>query len=197
MLGAVLAGGESRRFGEDKASALLAGKPLVTRAAEALARVFDDVVIVSSRDLVETRWARVPDEHPGHGPLAGIEAALLRATATGRAGAFVLACDLPLVDEVTVRSILRGLGDRLAAAASLDGNRLQPLCAAYRVECLPVVVDAIASGRLAAHEMFTAVGGVHVALPGDRFLNVNTPWDHARAAAVVEQAPTKARGGLP
>jgi molybdopterin-guanine dinucleotide biosynthesis protein A len=186
MLGAVLAGGESRRFGKDKASALLAGKTLVVRAAETLGRVFDEVVIVSSRDLAATSWEQVPDERPGLGPLAGIEAALLRARAMGRPGAFVLACDLPLVDEPTIRSVLLGLGDHMAAAPALDGGtEIQPLCAAYRVECLTAVEDALAGGRLSARDLFAAVGGVHVPLPGDRFLNVNTAGDHARAGAVL------------
>jgi molybdopterin-guanine dinucleotide biosynthesis protein A len=156
------------------------------RAAETLAGVVPDVIIVSSRELPATRWPRVPDARAGRGPLAGIEAALMHAEATGRPGAFVLACDMPLVDEATVRSILDGLGDHLAAAPAADGGAaVEPLCAAYRVECLPAVTDALDRDRLAAHEMFATVGGIRIALPAERFLNVNTPGDHARAATVL------------
>ncbi len=198
MLGAVLAGGESRRFGADKASAKVAGKTLVERAAETLAGVFAEVVVVSSRELTTTRWPRVPDGRSGCGPLAGIEAALLHAKTIGQPEVFVLACDLPLVDVATVRSVLHALGDRLAAAPAPDGGPLvQPLCAAYRVDCLPAVADALDRGRLAVHEMFAAVGGVRVSLPSDRFLNVNTPGDHARAVAVLSAGSTKGGGGLP
>jgi molybdopterin-guanine dinucleotide biosynthesis protein A len=194
MLGAVLAGGDSRRFGTDKARAHLAGETLLERAAATLARVFQDVIVVSSRDQPTAPWPRVPDARAGGGPLAGIEAALLRARDLGFPGVFVLACDLPLVDESTIRSVVTALGDHAAAAAAPDdGSELQPLCAAYRVECLAAVTGALDAGRLAAHRVFESMQGVRVSLPAARLLNVNTPGDHARAVAVVEGRPD----GLP
>jgi molybdopterin-guanine dinucleotide biosynthesis protein A len=100
-----------------------------------------------------------------------------------------------------VRSVLAALGDHLAAAAAPDGGPIvEPLCAVYRVECLPAVADALDRGRLAAHRVFSAVGGARVSLPAERFLNVNTPGDHARAVAVLavlNAASTKGRDGLP
>lgn len=198
MLGAVLAGGESRRFGSDKATAVLAGKPLVVRAAETLALVFPEVIVVSSREPVTREWQHVPDTREGQGPLGGIEAALGFAAESGLEGAFVLACDLPLVDEATVRAILGALGDRLAAAPAREGSPgVEPLCAVYRVGCLPFVADALDRGDLAVHALFEKVSGVVVPLPAARFLNVNLPGDHGRAAAVLEGGADQAAGGLP
>jgi molybdopterin-guanine dinucleotide biosynthesis protein A len=188
VLGAVLAGGESRRFGADKAAASIGGVTLLERAAGTLAGVFRDVVIVSAHERPTTPWPRVPDLRTGCGPAGGIEAALLHARASGHEGAFVLACDLPLVDETTVRAVLSSLGDSLAAVpVHDDGSRVEPLCAVYRVECLPVLARALDGGRYAARELLAAVGGVPVALSGAVFLNVNTPADHARAAAVLDR----------
>ena len=172
------------------------------RAAETLARVFDDVVIVSSRPTATDRWPRVPDEREGFGPLAGIEAALLAASRRGCDGAFVLACDMPVVDERTVRAVVDALGDSRAAAPapvhealggpsaeSSVGLRaepsVEPLCAAYLVACLPELTRALDERRLAAHELFRAVGGATVLLPARSFMNVNTPEDHARAGEVL------------
>jgi molybdopterin-guanine dinucleotide biosynthesis protein A len=148
--------------------------------------VFDDVVVVSSRDPATRAWPHVPDRRPGLGPLAGVEAALLSARDRGRDGAFVLACDLPLVDEATVRAVVAALGDGWAAAPSIDGG-IEPLCAVYRVDCLPEVVQALERGRLAAHQLFAAVRGTRVTLPKELFLNVNTPEDHAQASAVLQR----------
>jgi molybdopterin-guanine dinucleotide biosynthesis protein A len=166
----------------------------VERAAETLARVFDDVVVVSSREPSTTAWSQVPDRRPGLGPLAGIEAALLSARDRGRDGAFVLACDMPLVDEATVRAVVAALGDGWAAAPSSDGD-VEPLCAVYHVDCLPEVVQALDRGRLAAHQLFASVRGTKVTLPKELFLNVNTPEDHARASAVLSTStpPGKVR----
>jgi molybdopterin-guanine dinucleotide biosynthesis protein A len=184
----VLAGGESRRLGRDKAAIRIAGKTLVERAAETLGRVFDEVVIVSSREPTTAAWPHVPDRRTGLGPLAGLEAALLCARERGYDGAFVLACDMPLVDEPTVRAVIAALGDGSAAAPSARGDTdVEPLCAAYGVDCLPALVRALEQRRLAAHELFAAVRGRTVALPDGLFLNVNTPEDHARASAVLER----------
>ena len=49
MIGAVLAGGESRRFGRDKAATEIEGVPMVLRASHALAAVCDDVVSIHAR----------------------------------------------------------------------------------------------------------------------------------------------------
>jgi FdhD protein len=186
MLGAILAGGESRRFGSDKSSALLVGETLLARAGGTLASVFEDVVIVSSSDTRPAPWSRVPDRQPGLGPLAGIEAALVRAHELGREGAFVLACDMPLVNASAVRAVLAALGDAWAAAPT-GGRGVEPLCAAYRVQCLPAVTQALEARRLAVHELFAGVRGVTVALPARLFLNVNTPQDHARAIEVLRE----------
>jgi molybdopterin-guanine dinucleotide biosynthesis protein A len=183
----VLAGGESQRFGADKAAASLGGATLLERAAGTLARVFRDVVIVSPHERPTARWPRIADLRSGCGPLAGIEAALVHARQMGHRGAFVLACDLPLVDEGTVRTVLEALGDGLAAAPAHAGrSRVEPLCAVYRVDCLPLLTRALEGNRHAAHELLQAVGAVAVELPERLFLNVNTPADHARAAAVLE-----------
>lgn len=187
ILGAVLAGGESRRFGSDKAAQCIAGKPLAVRAAETLARVFPDVVIVSSRAPVTDAWPHVPDRRAGQGPLAGIEAALRCAAERGLDGVFVLACDLPLVDEGTVRAVLGALGDRLAAAPAPTGAvDVEPLCAVYRVGCLSFVAAALDRGDLAVRAVLEQVSAVTIPLPLAVFLNVNRPGDHRRAAAVLE-----------
>jgi len=152
-----------------------------------LARVFPDVAIVSSRAATTADWAQVPDAREGSGPLAGIEAALLRARELRLEGVFVLACDLPLVDDATVRAVLGALKSRLAAAPVRDGAPgMEPLCAAYRLECLPFVSRALDRGDLATHALFQSVGGITIRLPTGTFLNVNTPADRVRAAAVLE-----------
>jgi molybdopterin-guanine dinucleotide biosynthesis protein A len=189
LLGAVLAGGESRRFGSDKAAERIGGTTLAARAAGTLARVFKDVVIVSSREPTTAEWPHVPDAREGCGPLAGIEAALLRARELRLDGAFILACDLPLVDEATVRAVVGALKSRLAAAPVREGEPgMEALCAPYRLECLPFVSRALDRGDLAVHALFQSVGGVTIRLPTGSFLNVNTPADHERATAVLRDA---------
>jgi molybdopterin-guanine dinucleotide biosynthesis protein A len=74
ILGCVLAGGQSTRFGSDKALAELNGQTLLTRAVDALSGWCEQVVVAGR----ETAPApTLPDwPHPQMGPLAGIAAAL-------------------------------------------------------------------------------------------------------------------------
>jgi molybdopterin-guanine dinucleotide biosynthesis protein A len=88
ILGAVLAGGMSTRFGSDKALAQLDGRSLLDRAVTALKELCDAVIIAGRQsDLAPS----IPDWPRAHmGPLGGIAAALRHAQANGFAS--VLTC---------------------------------------------------------------------------------------------------------
>ena len=74
FLGVVLAGGQSTRFGSDKALAELGGRTLLARAVDTLTG-FCEYVVVAGRELAPA--PTLPDwPHAGMGPLAGLAAAL-------------------------------------------------------------------------------------------------------------------------
>lgn len=75
-LGAVLAGGRSRRFGSDKAMAILDGRSLLDHAVAALRSCCDAVIVVGRADVAD--WPRVD-----MGPLGGIAGALIHAADRG------------------------------------------------------------------------------------------------------------------
>jgi len=127
----VLAGGRSRRMGQDKAALPAGPGTLLERIVARLSPVVDDVVVAGgpAGSLSAVRW--VSDARPDAGPLAGIAAGL--AATQGDLG-WVVACDLPDVEP--------GVGELLFATISggessdavvprLDG-RPQGLCAVYR-----------------------------------------------------------------
>lgn len=81
VLGAILAGGKSSRFGSDKCDLVIGGKRLIDHAIDALAYQVDVLVICG-------RWEEgllsLDDQpHPGLGPLGGLNAALRHANANG------------------------------------------------------------------------------------------------------------------
>lgn len=200
ILGAVLAGGRSSRFGRDKGLARLAGERLVDRAADTLRKVCDAVVVVSSRPEHEVEGAlRIPDLRHDLGPLAGIESAMRHAEAVGAAAVFVLACDLPTVDASVVRSVVDGIGAAPAAAPRRDGPPgFEPLCAVYRTSCVDVASRLLDEGVRGAHALFEQVGGRTVEMEGaPALLNVNTPSDLERARGARRQGPAGAAPGRP
>ena len=183
--GVVLAGGRSSRMGRDKALVEVAGRPLASIAAQALADAGAAEVLVIGGDadaLGGLGLAVVADEHPGEGPLGAIITALARA----REGiVMVLACDMPAIDRVTVTAIvdaLAGAPDADVAAPQL-GDRLQILTAAYRTRLRPVLEAAFAGGERAPRRALR--GSTVVAVDGldaDRLADVDRPADLHRYA---------------
>lgn len=195
VLGAVLAGGRSRRFGRDKARARLGSRTLLERAVGTLRELLDDVLVVSGDPAHEIRGAtRIPDLRPGRGPLAGIEAALDRATREGREGVFVLACDLPGVTPDVVARILAAREGRGAVAPARSGAPgHEPLCAYYASACRAHAARLLDGARAAAHDLLPAAGGLVLPLrPGESFLNVNAPEDLQAAEPRPPDGPAAA-----
>lgn len=93
LLGVVLAGGQARRFGRDKALATLDGKALLDHAAQALRPVADDIAVVGrdSQTYVSiTDWPTA-----GLGPLGGLCGALRHARDRDFDAVLSLPCDTP------------------------------------------------------------------------------------------------------
>ncbi|WP_405285544.1 molybdopterin-guanine dinucleotide biosynthesis protein MobB [Gaopeijia maritima] len=190
LLGVVLAGGESRRFGRPKGEARVGRLTLVERASRTLRPLCAEVRRSGPDDL--------PDLRPGEGPLAGIESALARAASTGADGVVVLACDLPAVHTATLVRLIerwREAADPRNTVAAPD-LPLQPLAAVWGVGMLPAVTAALDRGERSARDAardlghFAAIdaerlaGDVGLAAP-QLLHNVNTPDDLAPARDLV------------
>jgi molybdopterin-guanine dinucleotide biosynthesis protein A len=103
ILGAVIAGGAARRFGSDKALALLGGKRLIDHAADAI-RPHVDALVVCGRKL--EGWTSLPDlPRHGLGPLGGIAAALAYAEARGFTSVLTIGCDMPNVPDELLENL--------------------------------------------------------------------------------------------
>lgn len=91
ILGAVLGGGQSSRFGSDKALASHRDRPLIDHALDALRPHVDGLVVVG-RDWKDV--ARVVDlPEPGLGPLGGLLGVLSHAEAHGFDAVLSCGCD--------------------------------------------------------------------------------------------------------
>lgn len=93
LLGIVLAGGQARRFGRDKALATLDGLALLDHAAQALRPVTEDIAVVG-RD--SATYASIADwPAAGLGPLGGLCGALRHARDRHFDAVLTLPCDTP------------------------------------------------------------------------------------------------------
>lgn len=92
ILGAILAGGQSRRFGSDKAEALFEGKPLLDHVADALRPQCAELVVAGRPWPGIKSVSDLPE--PGLGPLGGLAGALDHAQREGFDVVLSSGCDV-------------------------------------------------------------------------------------------------------
>lgn len=199
IAGAILAGGQARRFGGRDKSRLTGpdGRSIIVRQLDLLQRVTGTTFIVTTAEDRQRRPDRfldldatvAVDQVIGAGALGGIHAALSHAASAlpGVDRVIVLACDLPFVTESL-------LADLAARAALGDGAWVwtargpEPLIACYRVHALDRVTRALESGERRAGALgellaLVELRGEALAAHGDPDLltaNVNTPEEWRR-----------------
>lgn len=197
MDGFVLAGGESKRMGSNKAVLLLDGLPLFERAAMLLDQICGRVAIVGTiPDSITLRHVipDVPSERRGSivGLLAALNASRSELTA-------ILSCDMPLmsVDALEMIAAKAAAGSEHDAFMFSDNGRVEPLCAIYRTgSARQAAASMFASGDWKLQHLASALNATTIDVsaakalsrPIDIFLNVNTPEDFASAEAAFRPA---------
>ncbi|MBK9528300.1 MAG: molybdenum cofactor guanylyltransferase [Acidobacteria bacterium] len=202
--GFVLAGGQSRRMGQNKATLLLGGRSLIDRASEALFPIANTVHAVGNITGEVTSLPIIQD-HPTkgntRGAIVGLYTALVNAKTEWVA---VLACDLPFVTgELMTRIVetLRQAEDAKvnnvdAAFAEQHDGRIQPLCGLFRRDsCLPEIEKMLSDGdwrlqqlrerlnaRIIKFSEIEDIGGAEFL-----FFNLNTPDDYRSAVELEKQ----------
>lgn len=133
VTGVLLAGGQSRRMGRDKALIDLDGEKLFCRSLKLLQRYFPSVLIAGARpDLAQPGVEIVADTFPGSA-LGGLHTGLQKARTDW---IFVAPCDLPFPDGRLVEMLL-ALRDGVDAVVPRTPKGYEPVFAAYHRNCLP------------------------------------------------------------
>jgi molybdopterin-guanine dinucleotide biosynthesis protein A len=211
---AVLAGGQSRRMGRDKAFLPFGGRPLIERTLETLDRRFDEVLVVAN-DLPRYAYLgrRVAaDLKPGTGSLGGIYTAIALGTDQAHSHVFVCACDMPFLDDALIGLLLReaavevggGLPDVVVPEdpdAPDASAGLHPLCAVYGRGTLPAIEHRLAAGRLKVIGFYEDVrvrrvgaeAFARAGVPRHALMNANTPEDLAVAEIILARTASPAR----
>jgi molybdopterin-guanine dinucleotide biosynthesis protein A len=186
VLGVVIAGGRSVRFGGEKAAAILADKPLLMWAVGRLQRCCREVAVNARPDTEAEAIAReagltVLHDEAGDaaGPLAGVKVGLIWAQAQGARAIAVSPCDVPMLPPDLYPKLIAAAGGEAALAETDEGH--QPQCAVWPVSALPQLRAALAGGQHpATWRMLEKVGAQRVRFPNrDDFANINTRDDLA------------------
>lgn len=119
ILGVVLAGGASRRFGSDKAIADYRGRPLIEHALARLAPFATELVVSGGE---RPGYRTIPDRPtPGLGPLGGLYGALAHARAGGFETVLTIPCDTPDLSADAISALLAAQAPAYLAALPVAG----------------------------------------------------------------------------
>jgi molybdopterin-guanine dinucleotide biosynthesis protein A len=185
--GLVLAGGQSRRMGRDKAALTVEGRSLLERAVTLVDAVCDKTFVSVRQVTTEGergRFAQIEDRHGGIGPADGIVSALLSEPASSW---LVVACDLPRLSSSTLATLVAQRDVHYDATAFADANGLpEPLCAIYEAASRDAMVAFLQRDLRCPRKMLLSMN-THLLAPAadDALANANTPeqWREILEAA--------------
>jgi molybdopterin-guanine dinucleotide biosynthesis protein A len=185
IYGLVLAGGESRRMGSDKALLVRDGQSQLAHIAALLDQVTDRVFVSTRGDQQDeserSRFAQIVDRYEDIGPIAGVMSALEEYP---QADWLVVACDLPNIDEATLQFLIdnRSQEKPFTAFRSSYDDLPEPLCALYRSGCGSILRKFVDDGMVCPRKMLIRSDTELLKQPDPRSLdNINTPDDLQRS----------------
>jgi molybdopterin-guanine dinucleotide biosynthesis protein A len=178
----ILAGGRSRRMGEDKALLPYNGVTLIEHVLATLRPLTANLLVVADRpDKYPLAQARaLGDLFPDCGPLGGIVTGL---TEAGEGAHLVVGCDMPFLNLDVLRLLLAASGPEWDAVVPEVGGQWEPLCAVYRHTACPKLRRFLVSGGRALQSALNTLAINRIDEETIRrldphlrgFTNVNTP----------------------
>jgi len=202
----ILAGGFSRRFGQDKGLLPLANKPLIEHVLYAIDKIVDEKIVVVSSEVQAESYARVVcskvrvvvDDDNVQSPLVG---ALKGFKEASNEYALLLPCDTPLLSKDVLSLLLDLCPNKNAVIPRWPNGYIEPLQAVYCTKpALEAAKKALSEGKMNMQSMVDKLRGVrYVSTLVLRqldpelksFFNVNTPMDLRKAEAMLRENKNK------
>ncbi|MFP3867938.1 MAG: molybdenum cofactor guanylyltransferase [Desulfobacteraceae bacterium] len=192
-MAAILAGGQSRRLGQDKATQKLAGRPLAQWVAAALEPLIQGCWLVSNHPQLHLGLGMplATDLIPGRGVLGGLLTALFYA----RSPLVLLApCDTPFLQTDLLRYLVAQVqGKGVEAVVCQSSRGLEPLPAVFRGQLFSRLEAFLTQGDYRVREFLrhcrTRLVPPETVIRFDpqeqSFLNLNTPAELLQAQKMI------------
>jgi molybdopterin-guanine dinucleotide biosynthesis protein A len=181
--GLILAGGQSRRMGANKAFLEVGGRPIIERVIEQVALVSQEILLLTNTpdEYAHLGYPTVPDAYPGQGSLVGIYSGL---EAASHPVALVVACDMPFLNASLLRHMI-SLAPGHDAIVPRTKQGVEPLHALYSKACLPAMEGLLQRDNLKVIAFYSQVQVRYVEQEEIEtldpqhlsFFNVNSPAD--------------------
>ena len=192
ITGVILAGGSSKRYGQNKAFLEIGSIRLIDHITEEMKNIFKQVILVinGKKDYEYLEIPIIGDLIKGLGPIGGIYTGLM--SISDQAGFFV-ACDMPFINKKLVRYMV-DIKDNHAAVVPSVENKIEPLHAIYAQSCLGPIRNLIDSKCYQVRRFYDQISVRYVkedeirkfGSPGKAFLNINTPDEFIKIQSLMK-----------
>jgi len=157
MIGIVLAGGQSKRFGEDKALAQFQGETLIENAVHVLKSLETPVMVITSgqRDYSFLGCRVERDEVPDKGPLGGL---LTACHLFPKDSLLVITCDMPLLTSEMLEFLQeKHHRKNKVTLFRSEVKRYQPFPGIYETTLASQLSSALEEGRLSLQDILRKI----------------------------------------
>lgn len=196
---AIIAGGQSRRMGQDKALVDLGGKTLIQRVIDRCANLGQSETLLITNAPADYAHLGLPmhaDALPGKGALGGIYTAILQAN---NDWVMTLACDMPFINADLLRLMLDQRDDTVDIVAPRVNGYPQALHAMYRKTCLAPIREQLDRHQLKIIRFYSRARPRYLDEDeyrdldpqGRAFANLNTPEELAQARQWLRANPSQ------
>ena len=197
----ILAGGFSRRFGQDKGLIDLAGKPLILHVVDRISKVVNEPLVVVNSSVQKQKFESllshkanvVVDKHNARSPLVG---ALTGFESAKGEYSLLLPCDTPFISIQIAQFLLDTCLNKGAVIPRWPNGYIEPLQAVYHTKlALTAAKKALEQGKLDLRSMIARLRGVrYISTVVFRqvdpklltFFNVNTLRDLKKAESLLK-----------
>ena len=182
ITGVVLAGGQSKRMGFNKAQAEMFGESMLIRMIDKLKEITPTILISSGAvSYPNIPLPQISDEYPQCGPLGGINSVLKASTTSLN---LVVSCDMPLVSiDLLELIVAKAKESKALVTVPVDHDgQLQLMCAVYHKDVLPFLQQQMDAQVFKMKSLVDLVVTEYVEVSKDHplynehaFMNVNNP----------------------
>ncbi|MCB0209245.1 MAG: molybdenum cofactor guanylyltransferase [Anaerolineae bacterium] len=191
---AVLAGGQSKRMGQDKAFLEVGGKPVIERVLECVQPLTDDVFIsTNTSDRYQQYGLRmVNDIYPDKAALGGLFTAIHEAR---HPHVLVVACDMPFLNADLLQYLINLADSADVVAPVINPPQPETMHAVYSKACLAPIEARLLKNRLKIIGFFDEVTVRYIERPAIEkfdphlyaFVNMNTPEEWEQVQKIARQ----------
>lgn len=205
VTGVILAGGKSKRMGENKAFLHLGENTIIGHIIGCLQPIVDEILLITNSpdEYTHLNIRMYSDIVPNTGALGGIHTGL---TYASHDTVLCVGCDSPFLNSDLLKHLLSVLEVHDAVIPyttdiqtcekinqKKDGSiTYQTLCAVYAKRCLPFIKEMFDESDYRVHALRERIDGLmlspkewkHYDPNGLSFININTPEDYIRAKEI-------------